>query len=268
MQRRLSCGLPICAAALLGQPVATGERVFLACTTDGTVFDLNASTGTAQSPRATELSHVIDIETDAAGRLFTLTSLAGTAPNSLYAVDATSGSATLIGATGLSAIYEGDLAFNASNGFLYGIQSVPQGSRRFFRIDPDTGLAIELAHLGFSGDFSGLTYARDKLFAIDTVADVLYELHPITGTILSSLALSVAIDSSVCGMDYDAETDTMYVVARAVGVEGLFSLDWSSGQMTLIGETGIAGLAGLCIVPEPGVCVMLAGMMTLALRRR
>lgn len=266
MRRRLSSTFML-AAACSWPAIATEPRVFRACTTNGVLFDLNSLTGVAEAPRTTGLGHVVDVESNAAGQLFMLTSLAGSAPNSFYRVDADSGVATLIGDTGLSAIYEGDLAFNPTNGYFYGVQSVPQGSRRFFRVDPTNGAAIELAHLGNSGDFSGLTYAADKLFTIDTLGDRLYELNANTGTILSSVALSIAIDSSVCGMDYDPATGVLFVAGLAGGVDGLFTLDPATGEMALFGETGVPGIAGLCIVPEPASAISLVLLAGLAMHR-
>lgn len=236
---------------------------FRVCTTSGVLFDLNTQTGAAESPRGTSLGHVVDVETDAAGGLFMLTSYVGTDPNSLYAIDSLSGAATLIGSTGLSAIYEGDLALNPADGYFYGIQNVPQGTRRFFRIDPDTGHGIELANLGPVGDFSGLTYAMDnRLFSLDVARDLVFELNPTTGTIVDSVPLTATIDSDVCGMDYDPVTDTIYVAGRSAGIEGLFALDPENGQLTLVGQTGVSGISGLAVVPEPGtlICMLAIGI--------
>lgn len=238
------------------------------CTSAGILYDIHPLTSAAESPRPTGLGNVVGIETDATGRLFSLTSFAGNLPNTFYAVDDATGQPELIGTTGLSAIFEGDLTFNPQNGFFYGIQDAPQGLRRFFRIDPTTGNAVHLASLGNIGDFSGLTYGRDnRLYCIDIARDLLLELNPVTGTILSTTALSHELEGDVCGMDYDPVGQTIYVAGRIGAINAIFTLDPATGQLTQVGETGVSNISGLTIIPEPAMFIGLSLLGALAIRR-
>lgn len=247
---------------LAGTALATPLPQMRITTSAGVLYDLDPLTGAAHSPRSTGLGHVVGIDTDATGRLFALTSFVGVAPNSFYAVEEATGHSNLVGSTGLSAIYEGDLAFNPQDGLFYGVQDAPQGLRRFFRINPATGSAVHLASLGGVGDFSGLTYGRDnRLYCIDVARDLLLELNPFTGAILTVIPLSQPLDGDVCGMDYDPAGQELYVAGRVGETNALFTLNPATGELVQVGLTGVPNLSGLTIIPEPAtsVCLWMVG---------
>ena len=202
--------------------------------------------------------------------MFGLTTFAS-APfaNSLLKIDVPSGAVSLVGATGLSNIFEGDLAFQPSTGALYGIENVLSGSvHNLFTMNPSTGAATTVGSVstGAPHDFSSLAFnAAGTLYAIDddnlTGNTLLDTLNPSTGAILTTVPLNVHLGFTV-GMTFHPVADVAYVADGGTnGTNNLYTLDTGTGTLTLVGSTGLAsGLSGLAFVrvPEPSTAMLAA----------
>ena len=235
----------------------------------GVLYDINTTTGAATNPRGSGATFLAGIAFDPAGNLYGLTTFSSSPANSLVRINPTTGVATLVGATGLSNIFEGDLAFNPLNGNLYGIQNVPTaGARNLFQINPTTGLATTIGSLGGSGDYSALAFNNvGVLFTIDsgvTGNSVLDTVNPLTGAVLTSVTMNVDLGSAV-GLAFNPATGTAYV-ADGVGTNTLYTLNPLTGVATPIGALGVTSLAGLAFRPVPESstgAIIGAGVLTL-----
>lgn len=238
----------------------------------GTLYDVDTATGAATNARSIGFVNVAGIARDpASGSFYGLTTLGGLNSNSLIRIDPVTGAGTLVGATGLSNIFEGDLAFNPTNGVLYGIQDVPMGTpgpRNLFTLNVTTGAATTVGTVATSGDLSALAFnALGVLYTINTQSDVLHTVNPLTGAVLTSTSLSTALGTGA-GLTFDPVSGTAYVVdGIGSGTDSLYTLNTATGSLTLIGALGVSdGLSGLAFnnvaaVPEPSTyALMLAGL--------
>jgi DNA-binding beta-propeller fold protein YncE len=230
---------------------------------DGTLYNVNPATGAATDPRSTGLINLAGIATRSDGALFGLTAVGGSPEaNALFRIDPTSGTATLVGPTGLSEIIEGDLAFNHTTGTLYGIQEVNTTvTRGLFTIDPATGAATIVGDINApnpNSDLSGMAFdSSGRLFVLDTAGSLL-RVDPATAQVISSVNLSIPLGTTA-GLTFDPTTGVAYVADGGTGgTNSLYTLDVTTGALTLVGSTGLSnGLAGLAfaelgvVVPEP-----------------
>jgi outer membrane protein assembly factor BamB len=232
------------------------------------LFNLDPTSGAASDPRNTGLSDLAGIALSPSGTLFGLTTFASQpVPNGLFTIDPTTGTSTLVGVTGLQSIFEGDLAFDPTTGNLYGVQSVPSlGSteRDLFELNPTTGQATVIGALSTSGgDFSAMAFdSSGSLFLVDTSSATLFKVDKNTAAILASVNLSVRSLGELAGMAFDPETGTAYFgngnIVNGVSASGsLYTLNPSTGALTLLGPT--VALAGLSFtpIPEPATLLLL-----------
>src|SRR3954453_8217199 len=124
------------------------------------IYDVNTATGAATNPRPTGLtSAVVGIAFQpTTGTMYGLTASAGTQQNSLVQINHLTGAGTVVGATGLSTIFEGDLAFNPTNGSLYGIGSISGSNVQLFQINVATGAATVIGNTPTVADYSALAF--------------------------------------------------------------------------------------------------------------
>lgn len=255
------------------------------------IYDVNITTGAATNPRSTGTSSTLTGITydPGSGILYGLTALDGNFPNSLLRINPTTGATVVVGPTHLSRIFEGDIAFNPTNGRLYGIVENPDPNSlvvNLFQINPATGAATVVGPLNTAAqtrDFSALAFnAAGTLFTIDTSDSaalghsVLSTVNPSTATLLTSITMNVNLGETA-GLAFDPATGVAYLADGAFdGTLKLYTLDTTTGVATAIGSLGnsggLAGLAFITPVPEPGVAVLflvgLAGSVLLRLRRR
>jgi hypothetical protein len=271
------------AATSLGAPIARAQSL-LGNSFDGVLYDVNVATGATTNPRSigTGANSVMGIAFAPNGALYGLTTFLSTPANALIAINPVTGASTTIGSTGLS-LAEGDLAFDPTSGALYGISHMDVGNRQLFTVDVATGAGTIVGTLGGLNDydFSAMTFASDGTLymlgsAILTQATRLLTVNKSTAAITNAVTLSSDFGGTA-GMDFHPLTGALYVVDGGVdipivaGTDNLYTVNLSTGALTLVGPTGLAdGLAGLAfVVPEPtSVGLALAGVVGLAMRRR
>jgi hypothetical protein len=199
--------------------------------------------------------------------------LATTIPSSsLYRVNTLTGATTLVGSLGLEDVFEGDLAFDAPSGILYGINQAGAGGPKLFRINRATGAASGLVPIqnSASSDFSALAFdGVGRMWAVDTAQDTLVQLNPVTAQRIQTFPLGRDL-GTVAGMTWDPTTGTMYLAdgQPQTQQEGFYTVNLSNGALNLIAPlTGTdAGYSGLAYIPAPpGVAVFAAALAT---RRR
>lgn len=237
-----------CTAALLLAAAPPARAGLLGNDFDGILYDIDPATGAATNPRLTGLPNLAGIEFDAAtNTLYGLTTFNGIGvfENSLFRIDPATGTPTLIGATGL-VILEGGLGIDPTTGTLYGLQG---GARELFTLNTATGAATVVGSIP-SGDTSALAFdAAGNLFVLDTVLDTLLEVNKADGSVIDSTPLSTGL-GVVAGFDYDPTTGAFYVADGGSGTNNLYTLNTTTGVLTLVGPTGVFdGLAGLTFVP-------------------
>ena len=151
-----------------------------------------------------------------------------------------------MGSTGLTHIAEGDLDIDPTTGTLYGIQDWPAG-RNLFSINPATGQATTIGTMENS-DVSAMAFsATGTLYVLETSTDRLLTVNKATGATLTAVPLSVNL-GALAGMDFDPTTGALYVTdsgATTGGTNKLYTLNPATGQLTLVGATGLSGDA-LC----------------------
>lgn len=272
--------LVLVAACCLGIAMPSQAQLILTGVTRGLsnpqtnsfLVEIDPLTGQASNARDTGLRFVAGIATQpSTGVLFGLTAVVSSPnQNSLFRFDISTGAPTLIGATGLSSIVEGDLAFNPIDGMLYGLTDGGPlfNQNNFFRLNPNSGLATIIANIpGPAADFSGLAFDNSgSLFLIDpagTSNSLLHRLDPSNGAILSTLTMNFNLDSAV-GFTFDPIDGTAYVAdGGLVGstIPTLYTLNTVNGFLTPIGPIGIPeGISGLTIVgiPEPSSFILMS----------
>jgi hypothetical protein len=240
------------------------------------IYDVSLTTGAATNPRSTGTSSTLTGITydPGSGILYGLTALDGNFPNSLLRINPTTGATVLVGPTHLSRIFEGDIAFNLTNGRLYGIVENPDPSSlvlNLFQINPATGAATVIGALNTAAqtrDFSALAFnAAGTLFTIDTSDSaalghsVLSTVNPNTAALLTSVTMNINLGQTA-GLAFDPATGVAYLADGAFdGTLKLYTLDTTTGVATAVGNLGnsggLAGLAFITPVPEPATFEMI-----------
>jgi len=90
---------------------------------DGTIYDIDPTTGLASNPRETGLYALSGIAFGADGTLYGRTTVAGTPPKTLYSIDVATGATTLIGDIATWG-WGSDIDFDPVSDILYGIDPV------------------------------------------------------------------------------------------------------------------------------------------------
>ena len=233
----------------------------------------------------------------AASTLYGVASFSPFGTQSLYAVDASTGAATLIGSTGLRQVagldwdesagrlvaltVAGDLfelnpATGASSLLVDGAFGVPEGSLvvhssgtyaplfdSIHRLEGTTWQPLGASGLPAGADISGLEMVGGRLLGLATfgaAADALvqFDLASGAGTILG---LTGTQSGSVGGM---ANGNALYMSDGS----RLYTLNASTGVATLIGAHGVSGMSGLAIPGPSALALLGSGMLLLGARRR
>ncbi len=234
---------------------------------NATFYDLDLDTGAALNPRDVGTTPLIGISLSNDGVLF------GVGFNDrVYTIDPIAGTSQLVGLLGFS-IGEGDIAFDPTTGTLYGLAFVDsESARHLFTIDTETGLGTDVGAIPVpSLDPSAMVIDdAGDLYVLDTFHDELLQIDKTDGAVLLSVELSLSLGSTA-GMDIDPDTGEFYVADGGGGAtNSLYTLDHISGELSLIGPTGLGqGLSGIEFIPEPGtLTLLLLGALGMVRSRR
>lgn len=260
---------------------------------DTSLYSVDPLTGSATDPVTLGVDVVVGIARRADGAWFGLTDEFGfvngqATDGGLFTFDPSTGATSLIGdvspfASG-AVVSEGDIDFNPITGELFGVTS-NQGVSLLYTIDPATAQNTEIGIVQLAGtDLSGLSFDdQGNLWALDTSFDFdpatrasqLLRLDPSNGDILETVPLSVSLGATA-GMDFDPVSGALYIAdGDFEGTNNLYTADLVTGQLTLVGSTGLdgapsgfGGLADIEFIPTPGVAAAFAVAGVAGLRRR
>ena len=196
----------------------------------------------------------------------------GTVKGSLYTVDISDGSTTLVGNTDLTsprgiAYHEGDLyvidqnsdklytvdtsdgsttevgsgelgmtaptGLASHNGTLYAVDSTTDA---LYTVDISDGSATSIGDLEINGAH-GLTSYDGKLYVVDISSDRLYEVNTNSGSVMGSLP-GITVPRGIASHE-----GTMYIVDNST--DKLFTYDFDSGEVEEVGDLGIIVPVGL-----------------------
>lgn len=237
----------------------------------------------------------------AAGTLYGVGGYSSFGVQSLYAVDATTGAATLIGSTGLRQIagldfdqregrlvaltvggdqFELSLTDGGASEIVDGDFGVPEGSvavidggayttifDRLHRWENAAWQDVGQSQLAAGADISGLDGTGQELLGLalfGAEADQLVRFDSLTGlaTVIGATGTNAA---SVAGLAHDFIASQWFMSDGSA----LYQLNTATGSASLIGSHGAIGFSGLAYVPSPGAAVLLGvGLMITARRRR
>lgn len=228
-----------------------------------TLYDVDDATGMASNPRTTGATNLLGVSFGPSGSLFALTDDFGDvngqdAGSSLLTIDPSDGATSVVGSLGRE-VFEGDLDFDPTSGALYGVSS-QNNTSSLFTIDPSTGDANDIGATP-AGDASAMAFDDDGgLWVLDTTFPpqsdaILYELDPATGDELDSVSLGMVL-GTVAGMDFSPSGELFIADGDFNGTDNLWTADTTTGELSLVGSTGLegdfGGLSGLEYVPSPG----------------
>jgi hypothetical protein len=235
----------------------------------------------------------------AQGTLYGVASFSNFGTQSLYAIDASTGAATLIGSTGLRQI--AGLDYDDATGRLMALTvggdqfslntstgastlsvdsnfSVPEGSITFAGGSAFTTLSDNLHNwngaawqqvgpslLAPGADISGLDFGATQLLGLalnGAGADELVSFNLGTGA-ATVIGVTGTNASTVAGLTSTTLGGLWYMTDGST----LYSLNTATGSATSIGAHGVAGFSGLAFIPSPSSLLVL-GIAGLASTRR
>lgn len=167
--------------------------------------------------------------------------LYGSQPFGLTHVALDGTSAVTYGIVGMEALAydpEGDVLYAGING-------------SFFTVDKTTGVAgATLAAPGFDAEGLAFRASPPTVFAIGGSSPDLHAYDVETNTWSVVGAHGLAVDNG--GLDYDPYRDVLYALADGTA-RNLYAINPATGEATLIGATGLAGIASGGLAFAPGV---------------
>ena len=228
---------------------------------DGTLYDVDPTTGGVSNPRDTGIPWLCGIEFGADGTLYGLS-----ADDYLYQIDPPTGVSVPIGHTGID-VTEGGLAFDVATSVMYGAQAFEDDL--LYTINLTTGAAEVVGAVG-TNDLSGLAFdGSGTLYGIDRIPlayDSLITINKTNGSVETTTPIDLPT-GVLLGMDFDPDSGELFI-ADGTGAppfpplpDGgvLYTVNTTSGALTPIGPTGLdLGLAGLVFTPEPTTLTLLA----------
>ncbi|RMF65683.1 MAG: DUF4394 domain-containing protein, partial [Calditrichaeota bacterium] len=148
-------------------------------------------------------------------------------------IDPATGAGTLVGPTGLSAVP--GLAIN-SKGEIYGAEA---SNGKLYKIDASTGAATFVANTGLSFLDAIAFDADDNLYGVDAIFN-LYRIDPATGatTVVGNTG------ENITGLAFNPVNGSLWGSSGGVNSvvkDGIYKIDKTNGNATLIGKTGLGG---------------------------
>ena len=230
-------------AALLVPAVEAQTPHLIAVDSSRAYFEIDPATG-AKTPLGTVSSNAGTTAGLAIGAGNTLF-LTSTGNDSLYTLDLATGTATLVGAYGDSAIVMHGLEYVPATNTLYGASSHNGG---LYEINQATGAATLIGTSGLSS-FSNLGWNSDTgvMYLTNSGTDSFYSINLATGAVTLIGPLSGPTNPN--GLAYDPLTGTLYLVDNST--DSFYSINMTTGAATLIGAQGSGNLLGLAWLDGP-----------------
>lgn len=191
----------------------------------------------------------------------------------LYTINPLTGAATLVGSGAFSPILNGiDFGFNAGTSQLYVSSDLGQN----LTINPVTGAATAgVNYTGASVDAMAYDYLSTSFYGISAATHDLYGMNPVTGGTSLIGATGVSFADRI-GFDISPITDNAFFSGTVGGQTEFFSVNLSTGALSLIGDVGTpgeltSGLDSIAVVPEPTTVALSAiggGFLLVLFRRK
>ncbi len=173
--------------------------------------------------------------------------------SSIYTLDTQTGAATRLFGLGAASIGEGDIAYEASTGLIYGIDFT---NSNFVVIDLVAQTATVRAQLNVNGvaggrglDWDGLVFRGSTLYGYmgprdgtTGLANHLFTVDTQTGAVTDVGLLSTTVGFAG-DIAYDAARDVFYLMSRASST--LFEVNPTTAVATPIGNTGLGDVFAL-----------------------
>lgn len=269
------CAALALAAGWLQPPVAAAAAQLFGIGSNGLLWDIDKTAGTASNARATGVTTPADLAAGLDGRLYSInTGLGGLGSYKLHRIDPITGAGTVAATTGLISSVEGGLTSSPS-GTLFGSYQINGAIKSLYTVNPATGHTTILGDTAGSDDVSALAFGTDgTLYAIDSMVNAggvaqLYTLNPSNGAIVTTTPLSLDFDGGTLGAAVDPDTGTFYVASG--GTDTLYTLNVATGNLTAVGPLGAfndaVGIAFVS-VPEPGATAALLVVGAVGMLRR
>lgn len=262
MTRLVLAGL----VALVVVAAGPGARadMLIGASLDGTIYDIDPTTGLASNPRETGIEYLTGIAFAGDGTLFGRTAEWGSQPQSLFQIEAETGTSTVVGFIGRSG---GDVDFDATTGVLYAVSPfMGTPYAQLYTIDTSDGTPSTIgtaAHWASSLAFD----PTGVLYALDSSDMLLVTLNKTTGEVLASLPLVGA--SIAYAVEFVDDGMPLATGKDAGGTNTLYALDALSGVLTEVGPLGVQeSVWSLAYIPEPTTLALVGVGIGLALRRR
>lgn len=169
--------------------------------------------------------------------------LGSTNDQELFAVDFTTGTASLIGPLPSPSLAT-EVEYDVSTSTLWAAERI-FGSFGLYRIDPNTGAS--LGTLMTSWPLTGLEFVGPTLYGTLGSPSDLVTVDSTTGAVLTIGATGVA---AVSGLAYDAGAGVMYGVTAGGSTADLVRIDLTSGAASLVGATGLDHVGSIEFAPD------------------
>lgn len=171
--------------------------------------------------------------------------LSSTGNDSLYTLDLGTGTATLVGAYGDSAIVMHGLEYVPATDTLYGESSHNGG---LYEINKTTGAATLIGTSGLTS-FSNLGWnsTTGVMYLTNSGADSLYTVN--LGTGATTLIGPLVTSTNPNGLAFDPDNGILYMVDNSQ--DNFYTIDMATGAATVVGSTGPGNLLGLAWIDGP-----------------
>lgn len=231
-----------CLAATLVPSFALAQPRLIALDSGRSLYDLVPESG------ARTLISTVSVAVTCSGLAYDCAAnrlwMASTSSDSLYSLDATTGTATLIGPFGDTAIVMHGLEWDASTQTLYGASSHNGG---LYTINPTTGAATLVGLTGLSS-FTNLGWdsTNNVMYATNSSTDSFYTINRTTGA--ATLIGPLGGPTNPHGLAYRRDNDTLFLICS--NTDTLYTINRATGSTTVIGAPGSGNYLGLAwIVP-------------------
>jgi hypothetical protein len=160
----------------------------------------------------------------------------------LYILDPATAMTTMVGALNVGFVFEGGLAFDPTDGQLYGVNQGLAVQPHLIRIDKTSGQGTVIGEIaGAPHDFQGLVFDDDgQLYGLDGLSKALWTIDKIdpsgpgTARVGEGLGSGIAM-GSFGGMTRDPATGTVYGYGAG---HQLFTVDLTTGNGTVLHRFG------------------------------